>query len=392
MRTGLVFDDRYLEEDRGYEVKERLTCIRNKLKQEELWGQLKQIAPEENYLPTVSVIHSEDHIKGIQSIAVTGKQAALAVSGVLSAVRAVAQGEVDNAFCVIRPPGHHAFGEAAVEGYCYYANSAAAARFAQKEFDYERVAIIDWDFHHGNGTEKIFYDDPSVLTISTHHAGGYPQSDAGDRFGKGSGKGFNLNIALDTGAGDEEFLGAWRNLIVPKVTEFNPDLIIIGAGFDSRMNDTFGCFRITDKGFYEATRMAVALADKCCNGRLVSVLEGGYNPEGVGAGATAHVKALMGKSSVALAGGEEIDVALYKMPVIQRYGWLFFESDDFEKVSSIEVIDDDSGKVVDKVDLSEVFRSALNSKTGLSKKGRYTTVVHYTDGIERRFSYTYLAG
>lgn len=220
----------------------------------------------------------------------SGDIALLAAGGVLNAVDAVLSGGAGNAFCAVRPPGHHARPAAAM-GFCIFNNVALAARHAQETLD--RVAIVDWDVHHGNGTQEIFYDDPSVLFFSTHQWPWYPGTGHYSETGEGEGKGLTINRPFASGAGRREILGAMENDFLPALDSFRPDIILISAGFDSREGDPLGQFRLTDKDFADMTGLLLDAADKYCQGRLVSVLEGGYNIPGLASAVSAHVNALV---------------------------------------------------------------------------------------------------
>lgn len=217
--------------------------------------------------------------------------ARLASGCVLSAVDAVFSGAVDNAFCVVRPPGHHAGADRGM-GFCLFNNVAVAARYAQKEWGADRVAIIDWDVHHGNGTQDIFYEDGSVLFFSSHQSPWYPWTGAAQETGEGHGAGLTINVPLTAGAGREQLLGAFARVLLPKLAEFRPDLLLISAGFDSRIHDPLGLFTLSDEDFAELTSLLLEAADKYAGGRLVSTLEGGYSLTGLASASAAHVSAL----------------------------------------------------------------------------------------------------
>jgi acetoin utilization deacetylase AcuC-like enzyme len=212
---------------------------------------------------------------------------------VLSALDAVFSGTVTNAFCAVRPPGHHASAARGM-GFCLFNNVALAARYAQQKYGAERVLIADWDVHHGNGTQDIFYSDGSVLFFSTHQSPWYPGTGHPSEQGEGQGEGKTINCPFPAGSGREEIFDAFQERLLPAAKEFRPDLILISAGFDSRIGDPLGLFVLMDEDFADLTRMMTDFAANCCSNRLVSVLEGGYNLRGLALASEAHVRALLG--------------------------------------------------------------------------------------------------
>ncbi len=295
--TGFVFDQEYLKPHVNAfkpETPQRLNAIIQKMHSEGIDTKVVLIKPLDNAAEYLELCHTPAHIKKINALADVGKVASLAVGGTLAGVKAVCEGIVNNAFCAIRPPGHHASNTGREEGFCYYNNVALAARYAQKICGYQRILIIDWDYHHGNGTESFFYSDPSVLYFSTFDSHAYPNTGKASRKGDGSGLGYTINVPLKSGSGDREIVVAWEQHLLPAVASFKPDFVLISAGFDSRQDDYLGRFNITDIGYVKLTKMAIAIALKHCSGRVVSVLEGGYNPDGVATAACAHVRALAG--------------------------------------------------------------------------------------------------
>jgi len=215
-----------------------------------------------------------------------------AAGGVLNAVDAVMTGAARNAFCAVRPPGHHATPSRGM-GFCLLNNAAVGARHAQRAHGAGRVLIIDWDVHHGNGTQDIFYSDPTVFYFSTHQWPLYPGTGRADETGAGAAKGTKMNFPFPAGSGRKEILGAVEHSLAPAAARFRPDLILISAGFDSRAGDLLGSFTLTDQDFIDLTRAVMAMADQCCGGRVVSVLEGGYALSGLASAAVAHVQTLM---------------------------------------------------------------------------------------------------
>lgn len=214
-----------------------------------------------------------------------------AAGGVLNAVDAVVEGRAKNAFCAVRPPGHHASPGRGM-GFCVFNNIALAARYAQRRHGLERVLIADWDVHHGNGTQDTFYDDGSVFFFSTHQSPWYPGTGKTWETGEGKGEGTTMNAPFPAGSGRREILGVFRDKLVPAAKSFRPDLVMISAGFDSRQGDPLGQFTLNDQDFADLTVVMLEIAAEHAGGRLVSVLEGGYNLAGLGAAAASHVRAL----------------------------------------------------------------------------------------------------
>ena len=294
--TGFVYDEIYLDHELHPdhpESPERLRRILLEMKREGLDQEVTPISRLGEPLPHIEAHHTAEHVAGIQTIETTGRVAKAAVGGALAAVSAVSHGEVRNAFCAIRPPGHHANNTGDEEGFCFYSNAAIAAKYAQSVFGYEKILIIDWDYHHGNGTQNVFYDDPTVLFYSSHDWQAYPGTGDPSLEGKGEGSGLNINVHLECGSKDVDMLRAWDQKLLPAAAKFEPDFVIVSAGFDSRKDDPLGCFDVTDGAFRRMTRTAIDVADQYCGGRLVSLLEGGYNVDGLAKAATAHVSTLV---------------------------------------------------------------------------------------------------
>ncbi len=217
---------------------------------------------------------------------------ALEASGaVLAAVDAVMDGTVARAFCAVRPPGHHATANRGM-GFCIFNHVAIAARYLRQRHGLNRIAIIDWDVHHGNGTDEIFVADPSVFYVSMHERGNYPFSGDADEKGTGEAIGTTLNLPLPPGSGGDLALAAWDEIVAPLLDGYRPEFVLISAGFDARKGDPLGGLNWEDETFAELTRRVVALAETHANGRVVSSLEGGYDPAGLAAAALAHIAAL----------------------------------------------------------------------------------------------------
>jgi acetoin utilization deacetylase AcuC-like enzyme len=219
--------------------------------------------------------------------------ALLAVGSSLAAIDAVASGILQNAFCAVRPPGHHATKKQPM-GFCLFNNTAIAARYAQEHHGIGRIAIIDWDVHHGNGTQEIFYDDPSVLFISLHQYPFFPGTGSRAERGEGKGEGFTLNLPMRAGTEEPEYVEAFQKEILPMLDMFRPELILISAGFDAHREDPLGNINLSEESFKKMTLMTMESADKHCHGKIVSILEGGYNLSSLSKSVEVHLKALAG--------------------------------------------------------------------------------------------------
>jgi acetoin utilization deacetylase AcuC-like enzyme len=218
--------------------------------------------------------------------------AAHVVGGIFNTVDAVMSKKANRGFCAVRPPGHHATANRGM-GFCLFNNVALAARYAQKKHGAQRVAIFDWDVHHGNGTQDIFYTDGTVMFGSVHQHPWYPGTGLHSERGENKGHGRIHNYPLPAGSGGKEILGALQQHFLPELERFQPDLVLISAGFDSREGDPLGRFRLTDSDFTTMTEMLRHVAEKTAQGRLISLLEGGYSLPGLAAGVEAHVRVLL---------------------------------------------------------------------------------------------------
>jgi len=295
-RTGIVNDPRFAGHCMGPdqpECQQRLDILCTMLEEAGLRNVFQEITPRRAEKKELLRVHSTDYIQRLEET--EGKEtiyldpdtctsplsheaALLAAGGFCRAVEQVHTGSLDNAFALIRPPGHHAERDAA-KGFCLYNNVAVGARYARNELGLDRVLIVDWDLHHGNGTQHCFEEDPSVLFFSVHRSFFYPGSGRLREVGRGDGKGFTINIPLLPGFGDGEYLVLFENILRPVALEFNPDIILVSAGFDIHHNDPMGGMHVTPKGFAAMTRSILDMADVCCGGKVVMALEGGYDLE-----------------------------------------------------------------------------------------------------------------
>ncbi|UCB53219.1 MAG: histone deacetylase [Candidatus Zixiibacteriota bacterium] len=309
--TGLVFHPDYLKHDSGPdhpESKERLSALMAHLERKGLVSQLKSIEPRPASVGRIGAVHDPSYIKRVEKLCEDGggvldpdtqvgpesyRAALLAAGGVMAASDAVMNKKIKNAFCAVRPPGHHAERSRAM-GFCIFNNVAVAARYVQKKWGLGKVLIVDWDVHHGNGTQSIFWDDPTVFYFSTHQFPYYPGTGSENEVGGGEGEGYSFNMPMYAGSGDLEYVEAFENIFYPLATKFSPEFIFISAGFDAHQDDPLASISLSESGFKKLTQVIVKLAAKSCEGRLVSVLEGGYNLRSLSISVEKHIRVLMG--------------------------------------------------------------------------------------------------
>ncbi len=309
-KTGIVKDSRYLQHTSGVdhpESPQRLASVYEMLDNPAISWKYIFIEPREASHHEIGYIHTPHYIKHVASTAgkshvildpdtITSAEtyeiAKLAVGGLLRAIDAVMKGKVDNAFALVRPPGHHA-GTANSGGFCVFNNIAIGAMHARIKHHVKKILIVDWDLHHGNGTQKIFYTDRQVLYFSTHQYPYYPGTGSLHEIGEGAALGFTVNVPLHRGAVNGTFVSAFRRILEPIALAYRPELILVSAGFDTYFKDPLGDMRVTPEGFAAMARILLNIADACCGGKMVAVLEGGYHV----AGLTASVKAMLQEMS-----------------------------------------------------------------------------------------------
>ncbi len=306
MTTALIYDPIFLEHltpenhpDRPERLKKAMDVLQalNWLEREGL-VQLTPRAATEDELATV---HEREYIQKVKAaahkvareqdssgrktrffatdtfVSARSYEAAIKAAGApLTAIDAILHGEIDNAYCLVRPPGHHAVAESAM-GFCLFNNVAVAARYAIDKHGLERVMIIDYDVHHGNATQEMFYDDPRVLYFSIHQAPFYPGTGSSDECGEGAGLGTTINVPLPATTGYETYEPVFRQVMAPAADRFDPQLILVSAGFDAHWKDPLGGMYLSTAGFAKLTGIIIELAQTLCNGRLVFVQEGGYD-------------------------------------------------------------------------------------------------------------------
>ena len=311
MPTALVHHPIYAKHDTGPghpETSERYEVVMKALRADaKLWSSLAEISPEKAAKGLIQAAHSPQHFKRVESafeqgldrldadtaISMQSFDASLFAAGaVIAGVDAVMQTNARNAFAAVRPPGHHATSENAM-GFCMFNNVAVGARHAQNKYkEIERVAIIDWDVHHGNGTQGIFYDDPSVYFFSMHQYPWYPGTGSRGETGHGRGLGSTLNVPVKANTKASEQRRMFEGAIEDIAKNFKPDLIMISAGFDAHQSDPLGQLELEDADFVSMTKTAMQWADDACEGRIVSALEGGYNLSTLGGTVKNHVAEL----------------------------------------------------------------------------------------------------
>lgn len=310
-RTGIVRDPRYADHCTGPDCPEssgRVTALYALLQEPDMRGNFLDITPRRAEKEELLMVHSPEYIRCLedtqgkactyldpdtQASPFSHEAALLAAGGLCRAIELVQTGELDNAMALVRPPGHHAERSKAM-GFCLYNNIAVGVRYAQRRLGLGRILVLDWDLHHGNGTQHCFEDDPSVLFFSIHQSASYPGSGSFRESGKGRGRGRTVNIPLRPGCGDAEYISILERILRPLALEFEPELILVSAGFDIHHQDPLGSMRVTSEGFAGLTRSVLTTSDQCCGGKVVMTLEGGYDLEALKDSVKAVLRELSG--------------------------------------------------------------------------------------------------
>jgi histone deacetylase 6 len=335
--TGLVDDDAFLLHRAPYDHPEhpgRLSAIRARLERDGLASRFRRVAAREATREELLAVHTEEHVERVAATSrlpyaqldpdtytssESARAARLAAGGLVDLTREVVSGALANGFALLRPPGHHAEADRAM-GFCLFNNVAIAVEAARR-FGIARVLVVDWDLHHGNGTQHSFEEDPDVLYFSTHQYPFYPGTGAIGEVGRGAGRGRTVNVGWPAGMGDAEYLAAFDRVLLPIARAFDPQLVLVSCGFDAAVGDPLGGMRLSGEGYAAMTERLLPLA----GGRVVLALEGGYNLDAIGAAAAACTRVLLGEptpspaitSRVHLAAERAIEAALS----VQRPFW-----------------------------------------------------------------------
>jgi len=314
MRVGLIYDPVYLEHDTGTHVEntQRLVATMSHLEENHLKDKLVLLSPRAATIDELATVHAPEYISRIRSQAEGGggwldadtvmspgsyNAAIYAAGGALTAVDTVMSRQVNSAFALVRPPGHHATCWQAM-GFCLFNNVAIAAKYALANFDIKRILIVDFDVHHGNGTQDTFYTDPHVLYFSTHEYPFYPGTGSIDETGARDGEGFNVNVPLLAGWGDDEYQAVFEDILAPMAKRFEPQLILVSAGYDAHWADSLALMQVSISGFARLVEIIKTLADMLCQGRMVFTLEGGYHLEALSLSIAATLDILRGNRQI----------------------------------------------------------------------------------------------
>jgi acetoin utilization deacetylase AcuC-like enzyme len=329
--TGVVYDPLFLEHGiPGHpESPARLESIHTELHRAGLWPRLAPVTPHPVDLDLLGRVHSRGYIDQVAAISARGggyldsdtylvgqtyAAARLAAGGAADLVRGVMAGEIQNGIALLRPPGHHAERRRGM-GFCIFNNIAVAAQAALDEYGLQRVLIFDWDVHHGNGTQDIFYDSPNVLFVSTHQNPHYPGTGDWREAGADAGAGYTLNMSLPAGVGDGGFARLLAEIVTPVAERFEPELILVSAGYDAHWRDPLAGLHLSLGGYWRLAKGLVELASRLCGGRIAVFLEGGYDLEVVSLGVADTCRALLGDT---VPGEDPIGTSPWREPSLDR--------------------------------------------------------------------------
>lgn len=316
MTTAYVYDPLFLEHNlRGHpENRERLVVTRRLLEEQGVLDKMHPLSATPISLERLTTVHIPGYVDTVRLVAERGgghldpdtyvaprsyEAALLAAGGLVKAVEAVLAGEADNAFALVRPPGHHAL-PARGMGFCIFNNVAVAARLALKEHDLSRVLIVDFDVHHGNGTQDIFYQEADVFYFSTHQYPHYPGTGHWQEIGQGEGRGYTANVPLPGGVGDEGYKRIFDEFLYPLAERYRPQLILVSAGYDAHWDDPLAAIMLSVTGYAGLARILKDMADDLCEGKIVFTLEGGYNLEVLSHAVLATCRVLLGEGEEAV--------------------------------------------------------------------------------------------
>ena len=310
LKTAYIYDPLFLNHDTGSrhpERSQRVSAAHDLLSGQNWFSTLIQMETRSAEHQWISAVHDADYIERVKSACESGERRIdspdvtistasyhVALNGAGSILELADQlmaGKVDNGFAMVRPPGHHAE-QAEAMGFCLFNNVAIGARYLQQKYELEKILILDWDVHHGNGTQHTFEQDPTVFYISLHQFPHYPGTGALSETGIGKGQGATLNCPMTPGLGDDAYREAFNEKILPLAAAFNPDAILLSAGFDAHASDPLGSINLQSSSYTWMTRAMMDLADKCCDGRILSILEGGYDLDALSESVTEHVRVL----------------------------------------------------------------------------------------------------
>ncbi|MFH1054682.1 MAG: histone deacetylase [Candidatus Altiarchaeota archaeon] len=338
-RTGLVYHQgclRHIPARGNPEVPERISGTFDYFRESGLLGRLTLLTPEPASVEDILRVHSQEHLDYVRNTSELGygeedlvnsdiyisqytyEAALLAAGGVILGAESVWEKTVENCFCLVRPPGHHA--SSFPSGFCYFNNVAVAVRHVQGGYGIKRVAIFDWDAHAGNGTMRLFYQDPSVLTISVHRDPNYfyPGEGFADQIGEGEGRGYCMNIPVQYGTGDADYMFALDDFVLPVLRKYKPEMIFVSAGQDSRVDDTLGGLNVTDDGYVTMTSKLMEAAAELCEGKLILTLEGGYNLDALPKTHHAIVSTLLGDKRITKTNDQPMEATKESIEELRR--------------------------------------------------------------------------